>query len=58
MHGRLDDMIAVSNGERLISGLEPGARLIVEDMGHAPIFERSVWFNEYLAERLAAWGRL
>ncbi|KAG5979623.1 hypothetical protein E4U55_004951 [Claviceps digitariae] len=58
LHGARDQMLVVSNGERLIFALEPGKRLIVEDMGHAPIFERSVWFNEFLEDMFREWAKL
>ncbi|KAG5926215.1 hypothetical protein E4U53_003117 [Claviceps sorghi] len=58
MHGTKDEIITVGNGKRLISALDPGVGLIVEDMGHAPVLERSVWFNEYLEERLEQWAKL
>ncbi|KAG5920727.1 hypothetical protein E4U42_006088 [Claviceps africana] len=58
MHGANDEMIPVANAQRLISALEPGVSLIVDGLGHAPILERSVWFNEYMEERLAQWAKL
>ncbi|KAK4132749.1 alpha/beta-hydrolase [Trichocladium antarcticum] len=51
MHGTRDEMISVPHGRKLIEYLEPGAGLIVEEMGHAPIAERWAWFNEIIAER-------
>ncbi|KAG6189600.1 hypothetical protein E4U47_003293 [Claviceps purpurea] len=58
MHGARDDTLVVRNGERLIREVKPGVGIIVEGMGHAPIMERSAWFNEFLEERLGAWGKL
>ncbi|POR32395.1 Putative aminoacrylate hydrolase RutD, partial [Tolypocladium paradoxum] len=58
MHGTGDNMIAVENGEKLIEIIEPGVGLVVEGMGHAPIMERAVWFNELLEERLRVWSKL
>ncbi|KAG6004614.1 hypothetical protein E4U21_000890 [Claviceps maximensis] len=58
MHGVADEMIDVENGKKLICDLEPAVRLIVDGMGHAPIFERGVWFNDFMAARLEEWGRL
>ncbi|KHN95553.1 uncharacterized protein MAM_06610 [Metarhizium album ARSEF 1941] len=58
LHGDADNMLDVRNGRRLVRLLEPGAALVVEGLGHAPIFERSVWFNALLDERLRAWSRL
>ncbi|KAK2600033.1 hypothetical protein QQS21_005197 [Conoideocrella luteorostrata] len=58
MHGTRDKMLVVKNGERLIKAIEPGVGMIVEDLGHAPIFERSDWFNGLLDERLGVWAKL
>lgn len=58
MHGRGDNMITVQNGEKLIEMIEPGVGLVVDGMGHAPIMERAVWFNELLEERLGVWSKL
>ncbi|GAB0133236.1 hypothetical protein EsDP_00001648 [Epichloe bromicola] len=58
MHGTRDEMLVVQNGERLIRALEPGVAMIVDGLGHAPIFERTAWFNELLHEKLAGWAKL
>ncbi|KAH7313513.1 Alpha/Beta hydrolase protein [Stachybotrys elegans] len=58
MHGTRDNLITRPNGEKLIKIIEPSVGLIVEGMGHAPIMERAVWFNELLEERLQACGKL
>ncbi|QPG95215.1 hypothetical protein C2857_007851 [Epichloe festucae Fl1] len=58
MHGTRDEMLGVQNGERLIRALEPGVAMIVDGLGHAPIFERTAWFNELLHERLGVWAKL
>ncbi|KJK73902.1 hypothetical protein H634G_10808 [Metarhizium anisopliae BRIP 53293] len=58
MHGTGDKMLVVRNGERLMRLVEPGVAMLVDDLGHAPIFERSVWFNGLLDERLHAWSKL
>ncbi|KAF4967588.1 hypothetical protein FSARC_4885 [Fusarium sarcochroum] len=58
MHGMRDNMITVPNGERLVRVLKPGAVQIVEDMGHAPIMERTQWFNSVLEDQLAMWTKM
>ncbi|KAL6789406.1 Alpha/Beta hydrolase protein [Trichoderma sp. SZMC 28012] len=58
MHGTVDNMITVPNGEKLIKHIEPGMGLIVEGMGHAPIMDRAEWLNSLLEERFTAWGEL
>ncbi|KAG8411462.1 hypothetical protein J3458_015519 [Metarhizium acridum] len=58
LHGTADKMLVVRNGERLARLVEPGVVMLVDDMGHAPIFERSVWFNGFMDERLRAWSKL
>ncbi|KAK4066429.1 hypothetical protein Trihar35433_6856 [Trichoderma harzianum] len=58
MHGTVDNMITVPNGEKLIKHIEPGMGLIVEGMGHAPIMDRAEWLNALLEERFTAWGKL
>ena len=58
MHGTGDNMITVKNGRKLIEIIEPGVGLVVDGMGHAPIMERAVWFNELLEERLGVWSSL
>ncbi|OTA99547.1 hypothetical protein M426DRAFT_16306 [Hypoxylon sp. CI-4A] len=51
LHGTVDGMISVDHGRKLIEYLEPGKGLIVEGLGHAPIYQRTRWFNELLEER-------
>ncbi|KAL6859928.1 hypothetical protein ACO1O0_003952 [Amphichorda felina] len=58
LHGTGDRMIKVSNGQHLIESIKPGAGMIVEGMGHAPVMERFRWFNEMFEERVQAWGQL
>lgn len=52
IHGTRDRMITVTNGEKLIKMIKPAIGLIVDGMGHAPIMDRSKWFNALLEERL------
>lgn len=58
LHGTRDKMLVVRNGERLIRLIKPGVGMVVDDLGHAPIFERSVWFNGLMDERLGVWAKL
>lgn len=58
LHGAHDRMIGPSNGEKLIRMVRPGVGLIIDGMGHAPIMERTEWFNELLETRLAACAQL
>ena len=53
IHGTRDRMIAVTNGEKLIKMVKPVVGLIVDGMGHAPIMDRSKWFNALIEDRLA-----
>ncbi|KAI0377590.1 alpha/beta-hydrolase [Hypomontagnella monticulosa] len=59
LHGTDDGMISTPHGRKLIEQLQPGQALIVDGLGHAPINERTQWFNELLethcslAERLS-----
>ncbi|KAI1413076.1 alpha/beta-hydrolase [Hypoxylon sp. FL1857] len=48
LHGTEDRMISTPHGRKLIEHLEPGRGLIVDGLGHAPINERTEWFNELL----------
>lgn len=57
LHGTRDNMIHVVNGQKLIKLIDPGVGLIVEDLGHAPVMERTQWFNSLLEERLNNWTR-
>jgi hypothetical protein len=57
MHGKRDNMISFPNGERLIKVLKPGSVHIVDDMGHAPIIEKTQWFNSVLEEQLSMWTK-
>ncbi|KAJ3477370.1 hypothetical protein NLG97_g8861 [Lecanicillium saksenae] len=54
VHGAHDRMIGAGNGEKLIRMIRPAVGLIIDGMGHAPIMERTEWFNELLETRLAA----
>ncbi|KAK5992497.1 Ribophorin II [Cladobotryum mycophilum] len=58
MHGTADNMVVVSNGEKLIKWIEPAVGLIVEGLGHAPVMERTDWFNSVFEERLIACAKL
>ncbi|KAI1100835.1 alpha/beta-hydrolase [Jackrogersella minutella] len=51
LHGTDDGMISTHHGRQLIEYLQPGQGLIVEGLGHAPINERTQWFNELLEAR-------
>ncbi|KAI1735836.1 Alpha/Beta hydrolase protein [Xylaria scruposa] len=50
IHGTSDRVISVPHGRKLIEYLQPGKSFIVDGMGHAPIVERTQWFNELLTE--------
>jgi len=52
IHGADDGMIKVSHGRKLISYLGPGLAkgVIVKGMGHAPMVERTTWFNQTIEE--------
>ncbi|KAF4974325.1 hypothetical protein FZEAL_8754 [Fusarium zealandicum] len=58
MHGIRDNMISVPNGEKLVRALRPGVSLIMDGMGHAPVMERTQWFNSVLEERLGMWTKI
>ncbi|CAM1504681.1 Fc.00g022720.m01.CDS01 [Cosmosporella sp. VM-42] len=58
MHGTRDNMITVNNGEKLMRVMKPGVGLVVEGLGHAPVMERTGWFNSVLEERLGAWTKI
>ncbi|KAI0890401.1 alpha/beta-hydrolase [Annulohypoxylon maeteangense] len=58
MHGVEDAMIPVDHGRTLVQYLMPGKALLVEGLGHAPIYQRTRWFNEVLEERCAVGERL
>ncbi|KAI0007752.1 alpha/beta-hydrolase [Xylariaceae sp. FL0662B] len=51
LHGTADGMISVPHGRKLIEYLRPGQGLIVEDLGHAPLIEKTKWFNELIDAR-------
>ncbi|KAI1868497.1 uncharacterized protein JN550_006413 [Neoarthrinium moseri] len=53
MHGTEDGMITLPHGKKLIEYLQPGAGLIIEGMGHAPIVERPDWLAKTLEERFS-----
>lgn len=48
LHGTEDRMISTPHGRKLIEYLQPGQGLIIDGLGHAPINERTQWFNELL----------
>ncbi|KAI1309922.1 Alpha/Beta hydrolase protein [Xylaria venustula] len=50
LHGTSDKIISVPHGRKLIEYLQPGKGLVIDGMGHAPIVERTRWFNELLTE--------
>ncbi|KAK3317815.1 Alpha/Beta hydrolase protein [Cercophora scortea] len=58
MHGTQDGMISIPHGRKLIQYLEPGKGLIVEDMGHAPLVERSEWFHQTIEDMCAEGEKL
>ncbi|PHH89800.1 hypothetical protein CDD83_5232 [Cordyceps sp. RAO-2017] len=58
VHGTRDSLIPVHNGEALIDVLEPAVGVIVEGLGHAPLIERTQWFNELLEEHFEASAKL
>ncbi|KAI2463488.1 alpha/beta-hydrolase [Annulohypoxylon bovei var. microspora] len=51
LHGTDDGMISTPHGKKLIEYLQPGQGLIVDGLGHAPINERTRWFNGLLEAR-------
>ncbi|KAI0895620.1 alpha/beta-hydrolase [Annulohypoxylon nitens] len=51
LHGTDDGMISTPHGKKLIQYLNPGQGLIVDGLGHAPINERTPWFNKLLETR-------
>ncbi|KAI3322638.1 alpha/beta-hydrolase [Xylariaceae sp. AK1471] len=53
LHGTEDRIISVPHGRKLIEYLQPGKSLVVDGMGHAPIVERTMFFNGLLAETCA-----
>ncbi|KAI0829565.1 alpha/beta-hydrolase [Hypoxylon sp. FL0890] len=48
LHGTEDRMISTPHGRKLIEYLQPGQGLIMDGLGHAPINERTQWFNALL----------
>ncbi|KAI1125289.1 Alpha/Beta hydrolase protein [Nemania abortiva] len=58
LHGTADKIIPVPHGRKLIEYLQPGRGIVVDGMGHAPIAERTPWFNELLTEMCATGERL
>ncbi|KAI1404391.1 alpha/beta-hydrolase [Hypoxylon fuscum] len=58
LHGTDDGMISTPHGRKLIEYLQPGQASIVEGLGHAPIIERTQWFNELLEERCSLGEKL
>lgn len=53
LHGTADNMISPPHGRKLIDYLRPGAGLMVDGMGHAPVLERTAWLHALLDERMA-----
>ncbi|KAI1461999.1 alpha/beta-hydrolase [Annulohypoxylon moriforme] len=58
MHGTADGMIPLSHGRTLIQYLMPEKALVVDGLGHAPIYQMTRWFNEVLEERCAVGEKL
>ncbi|KAI1465344.1 alpha/beta-hydrolase [Daldinia caldariorum] len=58
MHGTDDHMISTPHGRKLIEYLQPGEGLIVDGLGHAPLNERTEWFNDWLEVRCALGEKL
>jgi pimeloyl-ACP methyl ester carboxylesterase len=58
VHGTADNMISPPHGRKLIDYLQPGAGLMVDGMGHAPVMERTAWLHALLDERMAIAERL
>ncbi|KAF2998679.1 glycylpeptide N-tetradecanoyltransferase [Neopestalotiopsis sp. 37M] len=58
LHGTEDNMISIPHGRKLVEYIQPGAPVIVEGMGHAPVMERTPWLHELLAERMAVGEKL
>jgi pimeloyl-ACP methyl ester carboxylesterase len=52
LHGTADNMIPAINGEKLSKFVEPGYWELIEGLGHAPMMERTDWFNEWLTGRI------
>ncbi|KAK6851187.1 alpha/beta hydrolase fold [Apiospora arundinis] len=50
LHGDADGMMPVDLGRILMAELRPARLIVVEGMGHAPILERTAWFNGVLEE--------
>ncbi|KAK8098385.1 alpha/beta hydrolase fold [Apiospora kogelbergensis] len=50
LHGDADGMMPVDLGRILMAELRPARWMVVEGMGHAPILERTAWFNGVLEE--------
>ncbi|KAI0203481.1 Alpha/Beta hydrolase protein [Astrocystis sublimbata] len=49
IHGTVDKVISCPHGRKLIEYIQPGKSFIVDGMGHAPIVERTQWFNELIS---------
>ncbi|KAI1771254.1 alpha/beta-hydrolase [Hypoxylon cercidicola] len=58
LHGTDDRMISTHHGRKLIEYLQPSLGLIVEGLGHAPINERTEWFNQLLESRCSLGEKL
>ncbi|KAI2638352.1 Alpha/Beta hydrolase protein [Xylaria nigripes] len=50
LHGTGDKIISVPHGRKLIEQLRPGKGLVVDEMGHVPMIDRTEWFNQLLAD--------
>ncbi|KAI1818250.1 Alpha/Beta hydrolase protein [Poronia punctata] len=53
LHGEEDRVISVPHGRKLVQYIRPGKGIIVEGMGHAPIAERTQYFNDLIVEMCA-----
>jgi pimeloyl-ACP methyl ester carboxylesterase len=58
IHGDADKMMALELGKRLIQNLQPAKSVIVEGMGHVPMYERIEWFHALLEEHFRNGERL
>lgn len=58
MHGTLDGMIDVKLGRKLVEYVGPGSVHLEDGMGHAPIVERSEWFNHLIERQVEQGERL
>ncbi|KAI2604342.1 alpha/beta-hydrolase [Hypoxylon fragiforme] len=58
VHGTEDRMISIPHGRKLIEYLQPDQKLIVQGLGHAPLLERTQWFNELIEARCSIGEKL